>query len=253
MDTNSDIRNKIIIFDEYPHDYLKEYSDLELAGIYSNNKNNFEIFEKLLYEKRNESQLITILLIKIIMHVKKRANIDAVKLLIRYGADVNAINSNKLTLLMLCYFFLQNNIEILELLIENGADVNIKNSQFQTTLMYSLRNVSSYDKLEIFKLFVRKENQINSKDVFGDTALMIYIRDNGQLFIRYDIIKLLLDNKASIYIKNNKGVNIFNYLEERFGKQNYKNSDIYSLIFNYKNLHGDHFCEYDINFFYNYF
>ena len=64
------------------------------------------------------------------------------------------------------------------------------------------------------------------------------------------MIKILLDNKADIYIKNNKDENILDIVKNKIDddKQNY---DIYSLIFNYKNLVNTLHCEYDFNFIYS--
>ena len=243
---DSNIRSKIIIFDEYLKHRFKRCSDIELAGVYSNNKNNLEIFEKLLYEKRKEKYFINNLLIKIIQHIGSRASIDAIKLLIECGGDVNIKDNDNLNLLMICCFKLHNNIEILKLLIENGADVNIKNATGKTTLMYTLQHVSCDENLEIFKLLIKNDYQINSKDKYGDTPLMIYIFNNNNKYIRCDIIKLLLDNKADVYIQNDQGENILKYIKKHFDM----NSDVYSLIFNYKNLKNHHLCECDIDFIY---
>ena len=255
MNDNSGIRNQIKILDSHTAYFLKDCSNIELAAVFSQNKNNFEIFEKLLLAKCNEKELITKLLFFIIRYVDRTASIDAIKLIIKCGADINSQKYDTLTFIMLCCYYLKNNIEILELLIENGADVNIKNKTGKTTLMYNLQNVE-YDKdLEIFKLLIRKDNQINSKDDNGETPLTLYVTCN-RVKIRYDITLLLLDNKSDIYIKNNEGKNVLNIIKDeiiddcRLKKNLY---DIYSLIFNYKNLHNDHLCEFDINFIYKYF
>ena len=137
---------------------------------------------------------------------------------------------------------------MLELLIENGADVNFKNSYGLTVLTYLSRNISSNNDLEILKLLIRKGCNINITNNKGDVPLIIYLAYNSPN-IRYDITKLFLDNKADIYIKNKNGKTIFNFIENNIGM----NSDIYSLILNYKNLKNDNFCECDINFIYRKF
>ena len=136
---------------------------------------------------------------------------------------------------------------MIEFLIENNADVNSKSISNRTPLMYSIIGSKENYQIEIIKLLIKKSNNINCKDLKNETALIIcseYIINN---LVRHEITKLLLDNKADIYIKNNDNENILNLIENTIGCD----SDIYSLIFNYKNLINDHFCEYDINFIYN--
>ena len=115
--------------------------------------------------------------------------------------------------------------------------------------MYLIRNSEKPIDLEKIKFLIskgkRNYNQINCQDNNGVTPLMDCFECNNNEIIRYDIIKLLLENKANIYIKDNKGKDIFKYL-----KVNNAHHKYYSLIFNYKNLENDYFCEYDINFIY---
>ena len=136
---------------------------------------------------------------------------------------------------------------MIEYLIESGADVKNKNKSGGTALMICIGNVTKDLYLEIIKLLIRKGSEINCQDFYGNTTLMLSFKSNLNKLIKYDIIKLLLDNKADIYLKNKKGKNILDIVKNSIGSDN---SDIYSLIFNYKNLKNDHFCEFDIDFIY---
>ena len=144
------------------------------------------------------------------------------------------------------------NTEIINFLIENGADVNSSsyvnhNNSFYTNPLQLLVEYSyTGEHLEIIKLLIRKGVNINLKNSRCETPMMKCMQSDNNKLIRYDIIKLLLDNKADVYIKNKNGKNIFDIVKNLIGE----NSDIYSLIFDYTNLKNDHFCEFDINFIY---
>ena len=254
MDTDNNIRNQIIILDNENRDILKEYTDIELAASFSKNKKNYEILEKLLLKENNKSDMLTEVLILIIKYKEKTSSVDAIKLLIKYGADVNReFNYRKLpfsekrSILINCCLYPISSVELIELLIESGADVNSK-IETRTPLMHFIRNCSKVEDLQIIKLLIRNHSQVNYKDIYGLTSLMVCFELRYNMLIRYDIIKILLDNKADIYIKNNNNENILNIVEKAIGK----NSDIYSLIFNYVEYKNNHLCEFDINFIYNY-
>ena len=243
---DSDIRSKIIITDDVCHNNLTHFSDIVLAAIYSKNENNFNILELLLKNNKN-IRIINETLKYTVRHLKTTSSFDAIKLLIVNGADINYIGHFGWPILMDCCINLNDvNIEIINCLIENGSNINIKLYPGITPLTILINFSSSYDHLEIIKLLIRKGAEINYKDIEFGTPLMMCFKEAHNIFIRYDIIKFLLDNKADVYIKNKEGKNIFDIVESKIGK----NTDIYSLIFNYKNLVNDHFCDFDINFIY---
>ena len=241
MNNEFGIRDQIIITDDCPKIILLEYSDIELAAIYSKNKNNLIIFKNLLLKINN--QTVNKLLISIIK--KETSSIDAIKLLIAHEKiNVNYKDSYGWTPLIFSCIHLHN-IKIIELLIESGANINIK-SHGKTLIMFAIRNSSTYRHLEIIKLLIKKDSKINYQDHHGITPLMSCFVMHFNALIRYDIIKLLLDNKVDIYIKDNKGNDIFKYMK----KTSNQYLECRSLIFNYKNLVNDHFCKYDIDFIY---
>ena len=244
MKNNTSIRNQIIITDNNDNHGL---SNLELAAKYSKNEKNFELFKKLLLENKNNF-CVNKLLNDTIMYVDLTSSIDVIELLIKYGANINFKDACGWTALMNCAFGNTNSIGTIEFLIENGANVNIKSNMSQTALIFFMRYSSKKDDPEIIKLLIRKGSQINHKNRYCETALMNCFDNNSNELIRYDLIKILLDNKADIYIKNYSNKNILNIIEDKIGR----NSDIYSLVFNYKNIKNDYLCKYDINLIYKY-
>ena len=251
IDDDSDIRSKIVITDNIQKKILNEYTDIELAAKYSKNDNNFDILKLLL--KKNKYEEINLILRTTVLSLKTTSSFEAVKLLIGYGADINFCHVTWYNPLMSCCVQLSNsNIEIINFLIENGANVNSvncganKNSFHTNPLQLLIEFSSTSNHLEIIKLLIRKGAHINLKNSCYVTPLMNCIQGECNKFIRYNIIKLLLDNKADVYIKNENGQNIFDIVKKRINE----NSDIYSLIFDYKNIVNDNFCDYDIDFIY---
>ena len=248
INSDFDIRSKIIITDCLSIGNLKQYSDIELAAIFSKNENNFIILKLLLeknikkFNNKKKNNIVKL----IVKYFDSTADLNAVKLLISYGTDINYMGKGCWTLLMDYCFIDTRKIEIINFLIENGSNINTKNTYSQP-LTLVIKFCSKYSDLEIIKLLIRKGGNINFKTHNFETPLMMCFDHLYNSLIRYDIIKLLLDNKADVYIKKKNNENIFDIIKSNLGK----NSDIYSLIFNYKNLEGDHFCEYDIDFIYN--
>ena len=206
---------------------------------------DFEIIKLLLEHNSNvNSSAVTL---SCLMHAVYDNNYDIAKLLIEKNADINFINKDGDNILnFFCFSVNRKDNKIIELLIENGADVNCKNKSDEIPLMNLIKYSSSLDDVKYIKLLISKGSQVNSKDGKSRTPMMMCYRLNKYNPVEYEIIKLLLDNKADIYIKNINGENILNIVENRKGKD----SDVYSLIFNYKNLYNIHLCECDINFIY---
>ena len=288
---NPKIRNQIKILDDRDESNLYVYSNIELAARYSKNTHNFNILKFLLNDNKIDKEILNNILRQIVHYTQSISSIDAVELLIDNGADVNFIDHDDYNILMVACSSLNEsaNFDVVKLLIERGANINyvnsggktalslmckykwqretnkiailliekgatinIKDENEQTELMNLIRNFKNNDDLEIMKLLISKgtqSNYVNCKNKNFKTSLMMCFEYDYKISTRYYIIKLLLDNKADIYIKNINGENILDIVKKNIEQ----NSDIYSLIFNYKNLKNDHLCEFDIDFIYNYF
>ena len=249
---NDNMRSQITILDNTSEHYLKIYSDIALAVKYSKNKNNLEILKRLLLTTTNK-KTINDLLVFAMENSTSTSSVDAVKLLIKSGADVNyQLNCySKTILLICCSYYFNDNINLIEYLIDSGAHINAKSNAHKIALMYLVTNSFNHSHLDIIKLLIRKGSNVNCQDSFGDTSMMMSLYSNINNSIKYDTIKLLLDNKADIYIKDKEGKNILHIIKNKISSLYYSISDIYSLIFNYKNIKNDDHCEYDINFIYN--
>lgn len=140
-----------------------------------------------------------------------------------------------------------NDIEIFKLLINANADINVKNNQGMTILMYA---ASKYVSLNILNalLQIYPKNKINERDNKGKTALMYASK--------IDKINLLLKYGADIHVKDDQGQNVLwyakdkkiikFYLENGINK-NEKNDKGESLLFYYVNDYTNDMLENLIN------
>src|SRR6266481_3428903 len=122
-------------------------------------------------------------------------SVDAVKILLDAGADVNAKNA----LLVSPLLWGAGDLEKVRLLVSKGADVNARSKQGQTPLLIA----ASHDGAsEIVKLLLDSGAKVNVQDVRGMTPLMLAIATD-----RADarVVKLLLAKGADTAIKSKNG------------------------------------------------
>jgi len=93
-------------------------------------------------------------------------SMEAAKLLISKGADVNAKNKDGLTALI--WAACTNSLNVAKLLISKGADVNAKDKNGLTALIWA----AGTNSLDVAKLLIEKGADVNAKDEDGRTALM---------------------------------------------------------------------------------
>ena len=190
-------------------------------------------------------------------------DIEIVKLLLCFNVNVNNCNHKGNTSLM--YAVSNSNYDLTKLLIIKKANIcildecsydiikgslnsyknriGIKNKSDQNLFVNIRYHVFEFTIVKR-KFLIREENINYQDDNFMTPLIICFMLPDFPL--KYNIIKLLLDNKADIYIKNKQGKNILNIEEKCIDE----NSDVYSLIFNYINFKNDNLCEYDINFIY---
>jgi ankyrin repeat protein len=123
--------------------------------------------------------------------------LEIVKLLYDYGANLNAANDYNMTPL---YDASANNlIDIVKFLIEKGALLDEPSNDGCTPLMIAC----CYDNIEIVKLLIAGGSNIEACDKKSETSLLSAIKLGN-----IEIVKLLLENGANKDIKNrkNKGV-----------------------------------------------
>ena len=121
-------------------------------------------------------------------------NLKIMKLLIANGADVNAVDKDGKTALMMASEF--GYIEVAESLIEGGADVNAVKESGSTALIHASHNGHT----EIGKLLIANGADVNAVKESGSTAL-IHASYNGHT----EIGKLLIANGADVNTLNKDG------------------------------------------------
>lgn len=130
--------------------------------------NNFELlknfnFDEVKINQRNEKGFTAL---QIVTCAK---NLKSMKLLLTRGADPNIffIDTTKDTLLH-C-LTLSSSFEMMKILVEFGADVNAKNNSGHTPLHYAM----SYGSIKNIQFLLEHKADLNAKNEFGNTPLQI--------------------------------------------------------------------------------
>lgn len=133
----------------------------------------------------------------ILLHwVATCGEMEAVKLLIAAGANVNAQNNNGTTLLKVAAMHGMN--ELVKLLIAAGADPNVRNIYKQVPL----HNAAWVGNTEVVRLLIAAGTNVNAQDSIGLTTPLQYAARIG--FI--DVVKELLKSKElDLSVKNEEG------------------------------------------------
>ena len=93
-------------------------------------------------------------------------------------------------------------VETVKAFIQMGADIEIKDVFGYTPLILAI----SLNYSDIAKLLIEKHANVNAKDLNGATAL-IFAANNGNT----SIMKLLIDNGADVSVKDNYGQTLLQY------------------------------------------
>jgi ankyrin repeat protein len=126
-----------------------------------------------------------------LMYASALGSIDAMKVLLKAGADMNAKNAFDATALMWCI----NQPDMVRLLLAKGADVNSRSKMGRTPLLLA----ASYGgNSEVVKLLLAKGAKVMTRDNFEITPLIAATTANDLA-----TVKLLLEQGADI-----KGVDI---------------------------------------------
>ena len=159
------------------------------------------------YDPINKAQTY----VHVIRPGKSPYRLDAIKVLIAEGANVNAQNKQGKTALINAAFA-TDDIEIIKVLLKAGANVNICSNDGITALMQASR--SDY-KPDIVKALINAGANIDAQDNKGWTALMQATCNP----FNSSIVSILIEAGADPFIYNNEGKRALNYT---------KNSEIIS-------------------------
>ncbi len=122
---------------------------------------------------------------------------DAVKILVRGDADVNAKDNEGRTALMIAAR--SNDTKVVEFLAERGADINAKDNEGRTALMIaaSIRlirvrnNGRIVGSVDVVEFLADRGADLEAKDNEGRTALMIAAEKGNA-----DVVKILSNKEA---------------------------------------------------------
>jgi ankyrin repeat protein len=124
--------------------------------------------------------------------------IEAIELLLKFGASINAADRSGETPLMTAVMPMTIwKLDAVNVLLERGARVNIRNNSGWTALHFA----SFHNKIEAIALLLKFEADINATDTSKETPLMNAVRNS-----RFDAVKLLLERGARLDMKCNDGL-----------------------------------------------
>jgi uncharacterized protein len=143
-----------------------------------------------------------------LMHAAYMGNLDAVILLLKYGAVVNA--ANKLGTTALIGASLQQRVRVATCLLKAGADVNKKDNEGYCALMDSVEN----DNCTLVQLFLKHGADITAKDSKGQN-LLFKAAQKGLV----DMIDMLVKHGFSVHTTDNSGFSLLTAAVEGDGQQ----------------------------------
>ena len=151
-----------------------------------------------------------------------------------------------------CYYFgyLHNNYKVIQLLLDNKVNVKYENTflrnLFDTYLLNNFKNQNNKLKfIYTFKILLNNGANINDRYENGCTILILAVKNN-----KIDLIRILLDEKINIYIKDYKDENVFDKINKTTQDESivevkrkiynmlikYKYNDTIFYLFEYKNI-----------------
>lgn len=181
-------------------------------------------------------------------------NYDIIETMLNLKADVNVADTSGLSPLLKAAYLSRKPEKTLELLIENKADVKAKSTRDNTVLSLLLENKNGYENLDLAKYLVEKDcpiswtiinsivtNSSEKSDMLEyfldkynanrndlNLSLIIACKNKSEI----DMIKLLVEKKASVNVINDKDQSPLHFL---FCNKNINESQIKFLLENKAN------------------
>jgi hypothetical protein len=127
--------------------------------------------------------------------------IEIIDLLVKAGADVNARNKYDETVLhKACEY---EDVELIMYLLGKEADVNAVDDQGKTPLLVALYGYipDEEERLDIVRKFIEKGANVNVMDTIDKNTPLHLACDKGD----NEIVKMLVENKADMKVKNGNG------------------------------------------------
>jgi len=197
------LRAQMVFAADYDEDFDKALS-----------KNDLSKAEDIV-RKRSDKMDLAQRLERVILNNIKGFNsdnaINVAQMLIRYGANVNAVKRVRMGEYYreapLLYITVADSglnkekiVQMINLLCRSGANPDARNQtgSLKSTALMSASEYKTEWRIAYTKALVENGANVNLKDNDGNTALMLNIDD-------IDTFKYLVENKADLNIKNNKG------------------------------------------------
>lgn len=152
--------------------------------------------------------------------IRQKHMSSMVKLLINNGADINIIDGNGLTPLMIAV--LLKEFEYVKLLVDYGCDVNIKNNKGTTALLLSFRHH------DIFEYLVKNGADACIAMENSWTILMLCVRNSINVKEKIDLL-LKYNKNLDIDQRNNKGMTALMIISA-YWKKNSNSSEIIKYL-----------------------
>ncbi len=179
-----------------------------------------------------------------------RCSIPIVKMLVEYGADINALNYEKNTALDLAVHqqdqdmviilldygalidignvptiyaaALHKEKEIIKLLYDRGASIDAQNNEGRTALFFAV----SSDSVEIANLLLRLEAKVNIRDHDGNFPIHLSVSHAKNI----DMVELLYDYGADLDAQDHKGKTVLSLATAYDAKDKKDEEDMQDII-----------------------
>ncbi len=156
--------------------------------------NNLDIVRLLIKQGVDVNAIDNIVGWTALMPTARNGHTDIINLLVKAGADINAIDKEGTTALVQAA--IGGHLDIIRVLIKAGADVNLRKNSADTALMGAARN----NHTEVINLLIESGADINVKSKDVGTALM-----NAAMSGRLEAVKTLLAAGSDINAVNDFG------------------------------------------------
>ena len=152
-------------------------------------------------------------MVQALMKALYQNNLPTITDLLNQGVNVNQpYNDNGWTPFMwVCKEFYET--DIIKQFLAYSGDVHSRNKAGETPFMIAARKRSNSAPLDVL---LKEGSDINVQDNLGNTALMKVVQ-HPQAMMRLWVIEFLIRNGANVDIKNNEGKDIWDYVDNHKG------------------------------------